>query len=282
LAFDVSVLLALLSAFSYGVSDFLAALATRRLLVLRATTIGYGFAALVVLAAWFLDPGHWTPGATLAGLVAGALSVIGFLGFYAALAIGPMSVLSPVMAVLGSLVPVLVALLRGDALSPLALIAIAAAVLAAGLVSIERDRARRVSPRAALYALVGGVGLGASVAALDFAPSGSGLIPAVVEILVGFALVALLLALVRPPKPEGAVRIAYTQGAAGGALLGAANALLVVALAAGSLAVVSVIVGLYPVVTVLLATIVTREQISAVQTTGIVIAIAASVLLALA
>lgn len=49
-----------------------------------------------------------------------------------------------------------------------------------------------------------------------------------------------------------------------------------------SVAVVAVLVNLYPVATVLLAWIVLRERINAVQGTGVVLAVAASVMLGLA
>ena len=67
-----------------------------------------------------------------------------------------------------------------------------------------------------------------------------------------------------------------------GLLIGGANVLLMLALHAGSVAVVAVLVNLYPVATVLLAWIVLRERINAVQATGVVLAVAASVMLGLA
>jgi drug/metabolite transporter (DMT)-like permease len=69
---------------------------------------------------------------------------------------------------------------------------------------------------------------------------------------------------------------------AAGLLIGGANVLLMLALQAGSVAVVAVLVNLYPVATVLLAWIVLRERINAVQSTGVVLAVAASVMLGLA
>ena len=66
-----------------------------------------------------------------------------------------------------------------------------------------------------------------------------------------------------------------------GLLIGGANVLLMLALHEGSVAVVAVLVNLYPVATVLLAWIVLRERINAVQGTGVVLAVAASVMLGL-
>jgi drug/metabolite transporter (DMT)-like permease len=77
-------------------------------------------------------------------------------------------------------------------------------------------------------------------------------------------------------------RRARLLAAVAGLLIGGANVLLMVALHAGSVAVVAVLVNLYPVATVLLAWIVLRERVNALQGTGIVLAVAASVMLGLA
>jgi len=67
-----------------------------------------------------------------------------------------------------------------------------------------------------------------------------------------------------------------------GLLIGGANVLLMIALHAGSVAVVAVLVNLYPVATVLMAWVLLRERVNAVQATGIVLAVTASVMLGLA
>ncbi|MDM4761774.1 EamA family transporter [Galbitalea sp. SE-J8] len=188
------VLLALLGAVAYGISDFLAALGARRLGVVAATVLGYGAGLVAIVALWPLAPGAWSAGAALAGAAAGVLAAVGFLGFYAALAIGPMSVLSPLMAVVGSLVPVAIALVGGERMSPLAVAAVVAAITAGALVSANREPANRVTARALLLALVGGVGLGSSIAAIDSAPEGSGLIPGVLELAVGLVVLGIIAA----------------------------------------------------------------------------------------
>jgi drug/metabolite transporter (DMT)-like permease len=276
------IVLAVSAAVIYGVSDFFGGIAARRLTTLRSTLVMYALAAVAILAAWPFAPGAITPGSAVAGSVAGVFAIGGFLAFYAALSIGPISVLSPLIAVLSSLVPVVVALVAGEVLSPLAVAAIALAVIAAALISVQhRDSTTRVSARALLLAVAAGLGLGLSVAALDFAPAGSGLVPAVFEILVGLVIVAVVVGLVRPQRPTGALGRARVTAVVGGLLLGVSNALIVLALAAGELAIVSVLVGLYPVSTIILAALVLRERMSRPQVVGVVLAVAASVLLAL-
>ena len=277
----MAAVIALIAAVVYGASDFLEALAARGMTARVATTIGYVFATVTILAMWPLFPGVWSAGTAVAGAIAGVLCVVGLLAFYAALAIGPMSVLSPTIAVLGSLVPVAAALVRGESLAPLTIAAVVVALLAAALVSIERGEGRRVSARALLLAVIAAVGLGGSIVALDEAPAASGLIPAVVEISVGL-LALVSIALVRRDRLHTHARKPLAQASAGGVLLGAANAGIVIALSLGDLVVVAVIIGLYPVVTVVLAALVTKERMAPVQIVGVVLALAASVTLGIA
>ena len=62
--------------------------------------------------------------AIVSGVVAGVLAAVGFLTFSAALAAGPISLMTPLIALLSSAVPVVVALVLGDRLEPIAWIAI--------------------------------------------------------------------------------------------------------------------------------------------------------------
>jgi drug/metabolite transporter (DMT)-like permease len=72
------------------------------------------------------------------------------------------------------------------------------------------------------------------------------------------------------------------QALLAGALLVVANILLVIGLHLGELAIMGVLNALYPLGTVLLALIVLRERLSRLQLAGIALALAASVVLALA
>lgn len=294
----VTVALSLVTALSYGVSDFLGAVGARRLKVLPGTAVTYGFALLTLLVMLPLIGGAWSAETVLWGAVAGVSAIIGFLAFYAALAAGPMSLASPLIAVIGSLVPVVIALLLGEQLPPLAWAAIVLALLGGALISVTRGGSRAGIPRkTVVLSVLAGVGLGGSIAALDRAPQDSGVTAAVVEITVGVVLLGVLLLAVRVSArsrsalamldEEQAAELvpsrarAWAASAVGGVLLGVSNGVLLIALQSGSLAVVSVIVGLYPVGTIVLARIVYREKLTLVQLGGVVLAIAASVLLAL-
>jgi drug/metabolite transporter (DMT)-like permease len=322
----VIVLLALGSAMLYGIADFMGGVAARRIPVLLATTINYAFASVVLVVAVLAVGGVWSGPAVIGGLVAGVLAAVGFLTFYAALAAGPISLMSPLMALLGSAVPVVVALVLGDRLGSIAWVAIVLAILGSVLIGVERRVSTRgAKPRTLLFAVIAGVSLGFATVALDNVPADAGMVPVFLDTVLGFVLLVGLVGLARKapavrrllatldahepaPTPSavspatvphiarapapGPARLAIDDAAerrrarnlaaVAGLLIGGANVLLMVALHAGSVAVVAVLVNLYPVATVLLAWIVLRERVNAVQGTGIVLAVAASVMLGLA
>lgn len=295
----LTVLLSAATALSYGISDFLGAVGARRLRVLPGTAVTYVFALLTLLIALPIIGGQWSAEVLFWGAVAGVTAIVGFLAFYAALAAGPMSLASPLIAVIGSLVPVIVAVALGEVLPFLAWVAIALALAGAGLISVTRSDAPSSIPRkTVVLSVLAGAGLGASIAALDRAPQDSGVTAAVVEIALGVVLLGMLLLAraVSSGARRGLAMLDEVQDAAalptpvrarlasagGGILLGIANATLLAALQSGSLAVVSVLVGLYPIGTIVLARIVYREKLTPLQLVGVGVALAASVLLALA
>jgi drug/metabolite transporter (DMT)-like permease len=142
-----------------------------------------------------------------------------------------------------------------------------------------------------------GVALGGSIVAFDLTPSDSGTTPALVELLVGLVLLLALLGVARGSAPvrrglaaldpevshsdDISARSALWMTAAGGILLGAANALLALAMHTGALAVVSVIVGVYPLGTIVLARLVLKERMSPLQLGGVALALAAIAVLAI-
>lgn len=294
----VGVLLALGSAALFGTSDYFGATASRRMRVLPTTTLTYAFAVLVFVVLALFSGGVWSPAAGLWGAVAGVFSVVGFLAFYGAMASGPMSLMSPLIAVLESAVPVAVAVILGEYLASWSWFAVGMAVIACLLISVQVNGAgARLSLRPLLLALVSGISLGLSLVALDLAPHGAGLIPGVVELTLGLVLLSLFLVLPRVAPRSRSIAILLdakdvtperpsrrrAQLLAGGAglLLGGGNALLILALHTTGLAIVSALVSLYPLATILLARTLLKERLSRTQVVGVTLAVAASALLAL-
>lgn len=290
------VLLALMSSVFYGASDFLGALSSRKIPVITASVAIYAAATVSSGIAFIFVPSVWSAPAVWSGTIAALFAVVGMVTFYAALAIGPMSLLAPLIALIQTAVPVTVAAMTGQSLSLLGWTAVALALLATTLISVSTGATvERISTRGAVLAFISGITLGLTVVALDFAPDDSGVIPAFLDITVGLLILLPLVALRRFRRSDSWMRwevaIAlpalhvslgvWGLAALGGLMLGVGNVLLVVALHSGNLAVVAVLVSLYPLVTVLLAWAVLKERIGLVQFLGVILAITAAVMLGL-
>lgn len=110
----MAALLALSSSLMWGAADFLGGFTSRRIpaLAVYGLSQAVGFVVLVLAAtvtsSWGADPRFW-PWAIASSL----LGMVGMLSFYAALSIGPMGIVSPLVA-LSVLVPVSFGLLRGE------------------------------------------------------------------------------------------------------------------------------------------------------------------------
>ncbi|GAA4164019.1 DMT family transporter [Gryllotalpicola daejeonensis] len=299
----VAVALALACGMSYGVSDFFGGVSSARVRVAPTSFLTYGLATVVAAAALLVAGGRWSGSALAWAVLAGLFAVSGTLAFYAALVAGPMSLVTPIVGTIESAVPVIAAVLIGQRMTALTWLAIVLAIAGGALVSLKIGAGERLTARPALLAVAGGLLFGGSIIALNRAPRDSGLIPAVFEGGVGFVIMAALLAWARASTRvsrllrlfDGGADAApaaaapgrsgirsYAAGIASGVLLGASNTLLVLALRAGPLAVVSVLADLYPVAAVLLAWLVLRERLSAVQVSGVALAVGASALFALA
>jgi drug/metabolite transporter (DMT)-like permease len=285
----VAAVLALFSALVWGVADFVGGLASRRSTPLQTLVVTTPAGLLLVVPAAMLLGGD-PSGAALPGIGSALFGATGILLLYAALSLGPMGIVSPVAAVIGAAIPVLVGLARGDRPGTAAYVGMALAVVAIVTVGLEPqsptddERHQRVSPRALLLAIGAGVGIGGFMAVISLAPHDSGLWSVVWARGTSTVLIGLLGAVVAarsgrrylPDDPP--VRI---QAAAAGVMDVAANAVYVLALQVGLLSVVSVLGSLYPAATVLLARLVLTEHLRPMQKVGMVTAIAAAALLAL-
>lgn len=300
----VAVALALSASLFYGTSDFLGAFTARKLTVITSSTVIFVAATGATTAALLVTTWSYSDQALWAGVIAGVAGTVGMITFYAALAIGPMGLLAPLIALVQTAIPVVIAASLGESLPPIAWFAVGLALVATTLISVPAKTAtgqpaiQRITLRGAMLGLVSGVTLGFAVVSLDAAPGDSGVFAAFVDVAVGLVILLPMVAvrrlrtsdewlhgasaavLVPEParrKPAGAG--IWALSAVSGVLLGVGNALLVVALHSGNLAVVAVLVSLYPLATVFLAWVFLKERMSLPQLAGVALAIAAAVLL---
>jgi drug/metabolite transporter (DMT)-like permease len=316
----IAAVLGLLAAASYGSADFLGGLAARRIAPLRVPAIAAASGLVLLALLLLVVPGTASRAAVGWGLLSGVAGAVALALLYACLALGPMSILSPLTAVVSAIVPVGVGLAQGSRLGGAGWAGIALALVAVVLVGFVPDpSAPRPSARGLLMALGAGAGIGLVLVFLDRTPDDSGLVPLVANrsanlVLTGGAvLVLLLVARVRARRaargraPAGAPeRAPLRQQGEGGAVpvdgvgphllplrraLGlalacgiadsGANVLILVGLRVGDLTVMSVLTALYSAATVVLAAVVLRERLTRAQIGGLVLALGAAVLLAL-
>ncbi len=282
----MAVLFALISSLSWGTADFLGGLASRRVGSLRVLSVSYpAGGVLITILALLVVPGVLSSESVWVGVTSGAVGALGMGLLYAALAQGQMGIVSPITAVLSGAVPVLVGVIRGESLSPTAIAGIFAAGLAVILVSRETGPHKKTPPRAIGIAIASGLAIGAYLSVLGSAPVDSGIWVATIgrwfsSILV---VIALIIWLVRTGAGwSSAGSFPWGLAVAAGGLDALANAVFQLAAQRGLLAIVAVIGSLYPAATLLLARFLLHERISRVQLVGVVLALAAAAILALA
>jgi drug/metabolite transporter (DMT)-like permease len=269
----VGIALALGSSLVWGSADFLGGLLSRRL-PLGAVTVASQSAGFVALLVWLAASGFRLDGRAVAyGLAAGVGGGIGLAAFYKALALGTMSIVSPIAAC-GALVPFVLALATGERPATAAVAGALVALAGAILASIDEHRAPEAERRrGVLLALAAAVALGFFIYFLGLGGRHGETLSALVGARVGSLSLLLAAALVTRAQLRLDAR-SWLRVALLGLLDTSANGLFALASARGYLSVVSVLGSLYPVVTVLAAHAFLAERISRVQRAGVVLALA--------
>jgi uncharacterized membrane protein len=277
----MAVLFGILAALSYGSSDFIAGLGSRRIGTGPVTLMVLFLGIVVAAIALALFPGNGPSAhALIWGAISGVGSASGSLLLYRGFAVGEMSVVAPVCAVLTAVVPVIVGVALGNHLSALAALGVAIAIPAAALTAFQRKEGTgRLSHRGVLEGALSGVGFALLFIALDRAGTASGAWPLLPGQTVAFLLVLpfgwkIVRNLSEPTRTT-------LMMVAAGILSGIANLFFLAATGAGELAIVAVLTSLYPAVTILLARLVLGERWNPIQLLGLFAVVAAIVLIAL-
>lgn len=295
----MAVLLAALSALTFGTGDFLGGLSSKRMASAVTTVTAQLVGLVLILGVCLVVAGDPTPRDFWMGALAGVAGGGGLTFFYWAMSVGPMSVIAPVSALLNALVPVLAGFMQGERPGPLALAGIVVAVPAILLISREQTEAEfhQAHPESAgttpisrswferlgglpvLAGAVAGVFFGFFFVFLNETSSESGLWPIVsaraAAVVIGLA-TALVVSVSRP------TRVGLLLAAAAGCLDVVGNTLYLFATRHGLIILVGVVSAMYPASTVVLARSVLNERMARHQVLGLGIAGLAVVLIALA
>jgi drug/metabolite transporter (DMT)-like permease len=276
-------ILALAASLSWGLSDFLGGSQSRQHSLLAVLVLSQAFALVVLLVAIAAGaPTGHDAAATAWAIGAGVLDVLAVTAFYRALAIGTMSIVAPLSAT-GAAIPVLVGLASGE--RPRMLQVVGMALAMGGMVLAAREAAepdaetRRTGRTALLLALLAAVGFGSWFAGMDRAEESGDVAWVLLATRAPEVILLLAACAVRRPGLPSAPG-AFGAIAAIGFLDLLASLLFVLATGRGLLSVVGVLGSLYPAVTVLLARMVLRERLTRAQDTGVLVALAGVVALA--
>jgi drug/metabolite transporter (DMT)-like permease len=277
----MAIALALAAAASWGLADFLAGLASRRVSVPVVLLLVEGGGLVVIVAVTLLSGADFFDSSRdfWSALAGGLSGVLGLGCFYRALAIGTMSVVAPISSA-GVALPVVVGIATGN--RPSVVTAAGLAAIVAGVVLASREQhedaeAAEVGRTAILLALLSAVGFGGFFALTDAPADASVAWTLVLARSAALPFVAGVIVATRPawPTPRFSLGIALV-----GCIDLLATSLIAIANTKGDLSVVSVLGGMYPVATVLLAAGILHERVRPPQVAGIVCALGGVALVA--
>ncbi|HWY17737.1 MAG TPA: DMT family transporter [Solirubrobacteraceae bacterium] len=279
----MTVLLALLASGFIGISDFLGGAASRTHSPLQVTVVLHvATLATLVPIAIVLGASDLTPQDVALGAASGLATGVAYVGFFAAIGRGRIGIVVPVSAAMTALLPTVVGIAGGNALSTLTAVGVLCALVSIPLIAYEAGE-DEASPedwtvaRQIAVSILCGVGFGAFFVCIGHTSQGAGLWPTVGNLAVA-ATVTGAIALARGVIPSsGSIpRLAV----AGGIALGAADATLTTALQRGPLTVASVLGNLYPLVTIALGVALLGERIRRWQGAGIALAVSGVAMIA--
>ena len=278
------VLLGLAAAVLYGGGDFLGGMATRRAHVLTVLMLVETVAVIVAVAVAVVSGGPASLPGLAWGFSAGAIGGLGLIIFYVGLAAGPMSVVAPVSGLVGTVLPVAVALVEGERPSASmyvgALLCLVAIVLVSsasetdgpgdpgGTSHTGRAHPPRRLGRAIAYGIASGVSFGLFFLLIRNAGQSGEVWPVAAGRIGELAVVLAAAAVLRPGLHgfRGGIPLA---AASAGVIDVVANLCYVAATRTGAFGLAVVLASLYPGITVLLARVVLGERLRWIQRVGL-------------
>jgi drug/metabolite transporter (DMT)-like permease len=272
--------LGLVSAASWGGSDFVGGMGARRAPALLVVASGH-IVSFLILLAYCLGIRLALPGShyLLFALVGGFEGSLALALFYRALAMGAMGLTAALTGLLTALVPVVFSMFVDGLPSLPTAFGLAAGLTAIWLITHSPSKEGPASPPAALLlGALAGTGFGAQLILFKMA-SGGGLLWTMTSARAAGSVAMILVILVKPPN--GPWRGFWQTGILAGLLDTVGNLFYIRATQIGRLDVAAVVCSLYPAGTILLAALVLHERPTRRQMAGMAVALGAVVLLSL-
>ena len=249
---------------------------------LRVVLVSYPLALVILAVLATIVGGEINQGAVLWGGLCGVTQAFGIWWFYAALGAGPISVVSPLTAILVAGIPVGVGLALGERPGPIAAVGVVLALVAVVLVSRQATdedvTPHKFTAKVAWLTVGSGLAFGLNFVMIHQAPVDAELWPLVFARLSASVVVFVIAAVSANLRPPSGTPLRLAVLAA--VLDAGANIAMLVALHASYLSLAGVLMSLYPAVTVMLAIVVLRERVTLWQTVGMVLTLAAVAMIA--
>ncbi|MCP5514159.1 MAG: DMT family transporter [Spirochaetales bacterium] len=273
------IIYALMSAFAFGTADFLGGFSSRKNSTTAAVAWSQGAGLITVLIAAPLLGSFRVTGADIFwGMAAGISGAAGVMVLFHGLSKGIASVISPLAALSGAVLPVLFGFLAGERPPLLTWTGVALSLPAILLLSWEkRGRKNDHVLRSVRLGLISGAFFGGFFIMISRTSDGSGIWPLAAA---RFATVPLfiLLTIFRKSRiilEKGTRRVTVLSGF----LDMAANVFYLLAARTGYLIIAVILSALYPAPTVLLQKIVLHEKLTVLRIAGLVLSIAGAALI---
>jgi drug/metabolite transporter (DMT)-like permease len=269
----VTVVLALVGSFVFGVSDFLGGVVSRQISPWRVAAVGQLTALVLAVPTALLASWDRITGADIAWSLGSGVTVAAGLGlFYSAMARGVVSLVVPLTAVVSATIPVAYALGRGEWPGTVTFAGIVLALVSIAVVSALPGAGANAPASSLVLSLAAGICFGGFIVLVSQTSDEAGLWPIVFSRLTSASGLVLLALLFTGVRSDGLLRNAPACIAIG-VLEGGGIVALLLALQRGPLAIASALLALYPVGTVLLAMTFLRERLSRHQLLGVILAL---------
>jgi drug/metabolite transporter (DMT)-like permease len=271
----MATLLALLSSLLWGSADYHAGKLSKKFpaIAVLATSQAIGFitgAILILISGAWRAEAFGSGGYFFAGVLAGLSGYVGLISLYAGLSTGRMGVVSPISS-LGALIPLAYAIvIKGDHLSTILSIGVAAALLG-GFLASGPEVSQGLSLKPVLFALSAAIFFGLALVFMAIGSQSSALMTMTMmrttTLIIGIGIFARYRHVGGLGKTELPVLVFI------GVADFAANLLLGVATTKGLVSLAMVLGSLYPIATALLAYKFLHERLHKVQYVGVVFAV---------
>jgi len=270
--------LGLLSAATWGGSDFVGGLGARRapaiLVVASGHIVSFLLLVCICIGAHLALPGRHD---LLFAAIGGFEGSLALALFYHALAMGAMGLTAALTGLLTALVPVLFSFFSDGLPRPMTAVGLFGGLMAIWLITHTPNREGPATPpKALLFGALAGTGFGIQLILFKIA-SGGGLLWTMTSARAAGSLAMVLVILTMPPKRPW--KGFWQLGVLAGMLDTLGNLFYIRATQIGRLDVAAVVCSLYPAGTILLAALVLRELPTKRQLAGMAFALCAVVLL---